>query len=289
MLTFPSHPGLRVLALALVQTLFSLALHGQCSDAGACAAGRVEPSRGNQIALSLQGGATGPPDFLSIRGFRLDALVRLGPSTALVLTLPFQRIEGPRGRVSGLGDSVLILDQALVKEPSWGLSAQVGSRLSTGKADADPTLPQAYQTGLGPSDLMLGLRGSLEAWQGGLVYQKAGGRSANPITRLRRGDDAVAWLSRSFEWQETRITVKGLGIKRLSLSSVRDIGASSERFVDVPDSDRLQLNLDLEVMHPLTKALRILGRADLPILKRSTNVDGLKRSRSLSLGLVWSF
>ena len=167
-----------------------------------------------------------------------------------------------------------------IRSPGSAPYLSARSRLSTGKADSDPALPQAYQTGLGPSDLIFGLRGSRGAWQGGLVYQKTGGRSANPITRLRRGDDAVAWLSRSFEWQDTRITLKGLGIKRLSLTSVRDAGASPERFLDVPDSDRLQLNLDLEVIHPLTKALSINGRADFPLLKRSTNVDGLKRSRS---------
>ena len=208
---------------------------------------------------------------------------------SLLIAVPFQSTDGPAGRVSGLGDTVLILDQSLLRKPEWEISAQAGARLSTGKADADPNLPQAYQTGLGPSDLLLGLKGTHGAWRGGFVYQKAGGRSANPITRLLRGDDAVAWLSRSFAWQDTRITVKGLGIKRLSLTSIRDAGASSERFVDVVDSDRLQLNLELEAIHPLTRALSITGRVDLPILKRTTNVDGLKRSRSLSLGLAWSF
>lgn len=275
--------------MVLAPAVFALSLRGQCSDAGACAAGRVTPSSVNQISVSLQDGATGRPDDLTIRGLRADAHLRLGPSTSLFIAVPFQSADGPGGRVSGLGDMVLILDQSLVRKQAWEISAQVGARLSTGKADADPNLPQAYQTGLGPSDLLLGLKGIHGAWQGGLVYQKAGGRSANPITRLQRGDDAVAWLSRSFAWQDTRLTVKGLGIKRLSLTSVRDTGASSERFVEVPDSDRLQLNLELEATHPLTRTLSVTGRADFPILKRTTNVDGLKRSRSLSLGLAWSF
>lgn len=81
----------------------------------------------------------------------------------------------------------------------------------------------------------------------------------------------------------------GLGIERLSLTSIRDAGASTEKFVDVPDSDRLQLNLELEATNPLTRDLSITGRVDLPRLKRTTNVDGLKRSRSLSLGIAWSF
>ncbi len=269
--------------------MFALNLHGQCSDAGACAAGRVAHSKVNQITLSVQDGATGRPDDLGIRGLGMDTLLRLGPSTSLLIAVAFQSTDGPGGRVSGLGDTVLILDQSLARKPAWEISALVGFRLGTGKADADPALPQAYQTGLGPSDLLLGLKGTHGAWQGGLVYQKAGGRSANPITRLRRGDDAVAWLSRSFAWQDTRIIVKGLGIKRLSLTSIREAGASPERFVDVPDSDRLQLNLEIEAIHPLTRALSLTGRVDLPMLKRTTNVDGLKRSRSLSLGVAWSF
>lgn len=289
MRSFSFHPGPRVLATALAHALFALSLHGQCSDAGACAAGRATPSKVNQITLSLQDGATGRPDDLTIRGLRVDAFLRLGSSTSLLIAVPFQSTDGPAGRVSGLGDTLLILDQSLVRRSAWEISGQVGARLNTGKASADPTLPQAYQTGLGPSDLLLGLKGIRGEWQGGLVYQKAGGRSANPITRLLRGDDAEAWLSRSFLWRDTRFTVKGLGIKRLSLTSIRDAGASSERFVDVPDSDRLQLNLELEATHPLTRALSIAGRVDLPMLKRTTNVDGLKRSRSLSLGLAWSF
>lgn len=271
----------------LAPLLLARGLQAQCSDAGACAAGRAGPGPGSHLSLSYQAGASGSSDALEFRGWRLDATVRLGPATRLSLTLPYVKVEGPLGRVEGFGDAVLLAEQVLLRGGTWALSVQAGSRVATGRADAEPALPQPYQTGLGPSDWIAGLRAHAGAWDAGLVYQKAGGRSANPLTRLKRGDDVLAWASRNLAWAGTRFTFKGLAIQRLAKSSV--LAAGREGFVDVPDSDRLQVNLGLEVSRPLTRHLAWTGRAEFPLLSRPSNVDGLKRAWSASAGVAWTF
>jgi hypothetical protein len=280
-----SRPRLRLLAfLFLVRVL-----HAQCSDAGACAAGRATPGPGSHLALSYQAGASGSSNALDFRGWRLDANWRIGAATRLSLAVPYVRVEGPLGRVEGLGDAVLLVEQVLLQDEAWSLSAQVGSRLATGRDDADPALPQAYQTGLGPSDWIAGLRAHAGAWAAGLVYQKAGGRNANPLTRLKRGDDVLAWASRGLAWGRTRLTFKGLAIQRLAKSSVRAADGGPEAFRDVPESHRLQVNLGLEASRPWTRSLAWTGRAEFPLLGRPTNVDGLKRAWSVSAGVAWTF
>lgn len=279
--------SLRLRLLALL--LLARGLQAQCSDAGACAAGRAPVGPGSHLAFSYQAGSSGASDGLDFRGFRLDASLSLGARARLSLALPFVKVEGPLGRVEGLGDAVLLVEQVLFRNETWSLSAQVGSRLATGRDDADPTLSQAYQTGLGPADWITGLRARVGDWDAGLVYQKAGGRSANPRTRLKRGDDALAWAARGFAWGGTRLTFKGLAIQRLAKSSVRDAEGGPEAFLDVPDSDRLQVNLGLEVSRPWTRRLAWTGRVEFPLLSRPSNVDGLKRAWSVSAGVAWTF
>lgn len=263
-------------------------LGAQCSDAGACLAGRPAAS-GHRMALLVQGGTSGAPDELDFRALRLDGVLQLRHGTRLSLSLPFVRIEGPRGRVAGLGDALLLAEQSLREAGSWRFAAQVGARLDTGDDAGDPALPQAYQTGLGPADFIAGLKAGHGPWNGGLVWQKAGGRSRNPLTRLSRGDDLLAWFSRDHSWRRTDFTFKLLALQRLGRSSVLDAGVGPERFVDEPESDRLQVNLGLEVFRPWRGGLGWTGRVEVPLLKRPSNVDGLKRQWSAALGLAWAF
>lgn len=269
--------------------LFPPPLHAQCSDAGACAAGRFQEEASDRITLTTLGGASGSPDDVRYSLLKLEGQFQAGRSTRLLITVPFTRAAGPLGSTAGLGDVIGILDQSLARGEGWSLAGQIGGRFATGDDARDPALPQAYQTGLGPADLILGLRGSWSAWQAGVAYQKAGGRNRNPLNRLKRGDDALAWVSREVAWGGTALTFKTLVIQRLGLSSVRDLSSSAEAFVDVPRSDRLQVNLEAALAQPIGSGLDLQIVAVAPLLSRPTNVDGLKRAWTASVGVSWSF
>lgn len=268
------------LPLVLVQPL-----QGQCSDAGICRLNNAVQSSGWGLGLSLQSGASGQPDALQFRSVLLEAQAPLWSGGSLGVTVPFHRITGPLGQVSGLGDIVLVLDQQFLGGPTWAFSGQLGARLATGKADGEAQLPQAYQTGLGPSDLLAGLRLSLDAWAFGLGYQKAGGRSEHPTTRLQRGDDALGWIQWRLPQGAVTSTLKALAIQRLQASSILEGGT----FKEVPDSKRLQVNLSAQVAWRFRPGTDLVGEVAVPLLKRTQNIDGLKRANTVALGLRWQF
>jgi hypothetical protein len=263
-------------------------LQAQCSDAGACAVGRFSTAS-NRLALTEVEAGSGSPDQLRFHTQRLDGQFQLGTSTRLSIAVPLVQVNGPLGSAQGLGDVVALVDQTFASGDTGTWAVQFGGRLATGKADQYPALPQAYQTGLGPSDLIVGVRGAWGTWQSGFAFQKAGSRNENPLTRLKRGNDALLWVGHQLTLGETELSFKTLAIKRLSLSSVRDPRSISLQFIDVPDSDRLQVNFEAGVSHPITQGLSLQMGAAIPFLKRPSNVDGLKRSWTASLGVAWAF
>ncbi len=263
-------------------------MFAQCSDAGACATGRLSPGPSHRLALSSVEASSGGPDDLRFHTLRFEGQFHLTTSTQVLLTVPFVHIQGPLGSTQGLGDLIALIDYTFFSDATGAWAVQVGSRLATGQADRSAVLPQAYQAGLGPSDLILGVRGVWGNWQSGAAYQRAGGRSDNPITRLKRGDDVLLWASRGLSIGATELTLKALAVKRLTLSTVRDVNSAQEQFVEVPKSDRLQLNLEAGLMHPLGRSLSLQAGAAIPFLKRSDNTDGLKRAWTITLGLAWA-
>lgn len=265
--------------------LLVLPLRGQCADAGICRLNHAPEQAGWGLGISLQSGASGQPDALQFKSVLLEAQAPLWSGGSLAVTVPFHRISGPLGRVSGLGDTVFVLDQRLLEGPSWMFSGQLGARLATGRSDGEAQLPQAYQAGLGPSDLLAGLRFSRNDWAFGLGYQKAGGRSEHPTTRLQRGDDALGWIQWRLSKGAVTTTLKGLAIQRLQVSSMLDGGT----YKDVPDSKRLQVNVSAQVAWRFKSGTELFGDVALPLRKRTQNIDGLKRANTFALGLRWQF
>lgn len=263
-------------------------LHGQCSDAGACASSRVQGPEAHRISLTLQEGASGSPDRLRFRALRVEGRFRISDALRVQVTLPFVKVDGPLGGTRGLGDTVAVLDWTFAAGTRGSWSAQAGTRLSTGRADGDPALPQKYQTGLGGTDAILGLRWSGASWMTGAAFQKAGTRNSNSLTRLQRGDDLLLWLGREHTWNRTRLSLKALALQRLSKSSVRNPQPGAP-YVDIPRSDRLQINLEATLTTPLALGWDLQLAAALPTQSRPTNDDGLKRAWTASVGVGWSF
>lgn len=275
--------------LLAICLLSSGGLWGQCSDAGLCTLEKAAAGTGHWLGVAIQSASSGKEELLEYRTLRIEGQLGLAASTKLLFQLPVTRIEGPRGTVTGMGDMILALDQKLLSREGWFLAAQVGARVPTGKDNGSPQLPQAYQTGLGGTDILGGVRVDASRWAAGLAYQHAGTRSSNQQTRLQRGNDLLFWGEFRPSHDALQFAFKALAIQRLGRSSVREPGTSAERFVEVPDSDRLQVNLVASVRRKLGESLSLEASAALPLLKRPTNEDGLKRRYTAGLGVIWSF
>jgi hypothetical protein len=121
----------------------------------------------------------------------------------------------------------------------------------------------------------------------GAGYQVAGGRNNNTITRLERGDDFLLRGGYKFFVDDFTFEPQILLIKRLSESSVLDSGSSSseDEFIDVEDSDQLQINFLLNSRYALSDQSTIFAEFAFPFLKREVNVDGLTRAFTVALGI----
>lgn len=139
----------------------------------------------------------------------------------------------------------------------------------------------AYQSGLGSTDVMVGVSGSFSGISAGGVFQAAGGRNANAAVRLQRGDQLVFWGTYDFGWEKTRLTPGVTVINQIRESSV-GLQAGT---ITVAGSDQLQVNLGLGVRHELSSSFGLEFFGALPLRPREVNIDGLKRVITLSAGL----
>ncbi|MEX1139421.1 MAG: hypothetical protein WEF53_08795 [Bacteroidota bacterium] len=275
-----SHAAFAFLVFLLPQPSFT-----QCSDAGVCSIGhRSTGDLSHSISISYSYGQSGKPDDLSFHSAEVAGDIGIAEDSRLSFSLPFNSQSGPLGSVSGIGDLVVLWSQALLAESDFSVSLQGGLKLATGSVTAGG-LPQAYQSGLGTTDLIVGIRGQTDAWGFALAYQLAGGRSKNPVTRLQRGDDLLFRAGYTTQIEQLGLTLEALFIKRLQESTVRtSLPGQPETFGNLPNSNQTQINLVARASHPITETLQLHAFVAMPTLKRDVNVDGLKRALVFSAG-----
>jgi len=265
--------------------LVGLPLFSQCSDAGVCVLGHGLSPAQNQLRLTGQWGRSGSPDDLNFQALKLDGRFPLGDRATLIAVVPIGRVSGPLGSTTGLGDAILALEATLHQGSLGRVIAQAGARLATGEDDAEG-LPQRYQSGLGSTDPIVGVRLEADSWEAGLGYQRASSRSRNRLQPLKRGDDLLVHVGFRSRLGSYPVSLQALAIQRLGKSDIRLPDGSLQV---LPDTDRLQVNLVGGLSIPLSRAWAIEGRVALPLLKRPDNTDGLKRALSLEWGVSYPF
>jgi len=280
----------RPIILAVAITLLVTGqLRAQCSDGGVCTLTSSSSQTAHALTLGYGYGASPSEDDLRFHSVRLASEIRLFEDSRVDIVLPFNAQSGPLGTVSGIGDLIMVWTQSISLAQDASLEAQVGGRFRTADVNAGG-LPQAYQSGLGTNDLLLGVGYSTGSLSAGFGYQLSRGRSANAVTRLKRGDDVMVRASYSASLGDLGLTGEVLGIKRLDLSSIRDSSAgATESFVMIPESDQLQINILAGVHYPISETLALSLSSAIPLLKREINVDGLSRSFTISIGLRAEF
>jgi hypothetical protein len=274
-----------VAAFIVLSLLLAEPLSAQCSDAGVCVIGSGGEQSSNILGARYVFGSSGKPDELTVHSVEVEGSVSLSSSATISIHVPWVHISGPGGAVNGVGDITALWSQRVLDSPAGKLFTQLGGRIATGKSNAGH-LPQAYQPGLGTNDLLLGILYETDPWSFAIGYQLSRGRSDNAVTRLKRGDDLLARIGFQTRIDTLALRLEILGIKRLQRSSVLDTRApENETFMEVPESDQFQINLLATLMLPVSERVGLRASVAVPVLERKVNIDGLKRSITISAGV----
>ncbi|MGH2574839.1 MAG: hypothetical protein ACRDFC_03960 [Ignavibacteria bacterium] len=265
----------------------------QCSDAGVCVIGQKSADRtkksNSSISIGYLFGYSGKEDDITFNTIKLNGDILVFEKSRLNINIPYTFISGPLGSVNGIGDPIVIWTQFLPLERKSALSFYIGFKFRTGSVNLGDSLPQAYQPGLGTNDLLLGAGYKRENFFVAAAYQKPFGRSENKITRLKRGDDVFVRMGYNQPFKKLSVKGEILVIKRIQESTIQNPFGISESFVDVDNSNPLQINLLAELTYSISKNIDIHTSAALPLLKRDNNIDGLKRTISVGAGLSYLF
>jgi hypothetical protein len=263
----------------------------QCSDAGVCQLGFEHEESTNKnfdAGLSYSFGSSDKDDDVKFHSVKINFSYQPFRNTKLTVILPYNMQSGPLGDVSGIGDLILSFTQNIFSDRIQSASFTFGGKIATGD-DSQKNLPQIYQSGLGTNDLLIGLNYTNRNVMLGLGYQVAGSRNNNSVTRLERGDDFIARGSYIFEFEDFNISPQLLLIKRIGKSSVLDLTVAEEKFIELEDSDQLQINFLVSTDYSLNKDMKLIAEIAFPFLKREVNVDGLTRAFSAGVGISYLF
>lgn len=266
----------------------------QCSDAGICSLGGHSMETEQKfidLNLGYAYGYSGKDDEINYHSLNLGGTYHFSDQTRFNFILPYQMISGPIGETNGIGDLIVGLSQSFnINETVLSVSA--GVKLPTGD-DNQKNLPQAYQPGLGSTDILFGVDYSFSNFTLGAGYQIAGARNDN-FLKLKRGDDLLFRAIYNYVTGDFTLNTQLLFIQRLDKSSIiyfppDAVAATSNEYREIEKSAQSQLNLLLNISYQVNENYSIFGEAAVPFLEREVNVDGLTRAFSVSTGIRFSF
>ncbi|MBZ0180402.1 MAG: hypothetical protein K8F36_14045 [Melioribacteraceae bacterium] len=264
----------------------------QCSDAGICSLGghSIEQKTNTfDLSIGYSYGYSGKEDDIAYSSVKLNGLIYFTADTKFNVITPYNFQSGPLGNVNGIGDLIISLSQSYTIYESR-LTFSAGLKFATGDENKEPSLPLAYQNGLGTNDLLLGIDYSFSNFTFGIGYQLAGKRNENSQTYLKRGDDLLIRGEYTFIIEKFNINPQLLFIKRISKSNVLYNGTLPEsHFFDVDGSDHSQLNLLISTFYEINNMHSLFLEAAVPLLERDINIDGLKRTFTISTRLSFGF
>lgn len=269
--------------------------YSQCSDAGVCVLGR-ESKTGlkeqlSTISLGYKFGTSGKdadingdPNDLTFNSAVLDADFSVSPVSRLNINIPFVFIRGPLGSNSGIGDMIVLYNHIFIIKKKYDLTISVGGKAMVGNVNTEDSLPQKYMTGLGTNELIAGASFSHLSYSVSAAYQKPFGRSANYVTRLKRGDDFFFRAGYRQLFGKVNINAELLTIIRIQESSIlASVDSLGEHYTDVEGSNEPQVNFLLSVGYNVSEKIILTIDAAIPFLKRDYNIDGLKRTFTAGL------
>lgn len=287
-----------IVLLSVFALFFSLKINGysQCSDAGVCSIGshkhteEEETHTNSSISLGDRIGYSGKDDGVTYNSIVASGNFALSENITASFNLPFNMQSGPAGDFSGIGDLIIGFNYNKSLNKNSSLDFQLGGKFATGDANLGDTLPLIYQSGMGTNDLLLGVTYNSNMFSVTLAGQIPLNKSTNEFSKLERSPDILLRMGYNLPASED-IFLSGevLAIKRIGKSSVLVRGSNPEQFVDIDDSDFLQINLQAGVNYLVSKNFSLNLSGAVPLLKRDTNLDGTKRAYTVSLGASYLF
>ena len=280
-----------ILTAILIAVNFNLSeSFAQCSDAGICQLGGHSMEEDDEVLFSISGfykfGYSGKEDDVQFNSLQLNVNYNVFSNNSIQLLVPYNFQSGPAGSVNGIGDLILSLNQNLLTDGESSFDGSIGIKIATGDDNKD-NLPQVYQSGLGTNDVLFALNYTFDKLSLGAGYQLSGGRNNN-ITRLEKGDDLLLRASYTLSFEQFSITPQFLYIQPLAKSSILDTTSVQEAFVEVDKSDQPQLNFLTVLRYKIADNISLVADFAIPFLSQETNVDGLKRVFSASVGISFS-
>ena len=283
----------------LLNVLILTESFSQCSDAGVCTIGRHQVNesviKSSHIYFGFYYGTSGKdPDIngntndISYGSVKLEADLDLKNGFRVNGSIPYSFISGPLGENNGIGDLEVVFSKMFRIKKKHLLTFFLGGKFATGKVNSSDSLPQRYMPGLGTNDLIVGAVYTGVNYFFGVGYQKPFGRSANYITRLKRGDDVFFRAGFFEEFSKVSIKAEVLTILRLQPSNVL-ASYNPETFTKINYSSEPQVNLLGTVGYKASDEISITVQAALPFLKRDYNFDGLKRKFSVGAMVSYNF
>ncbi len=326
----------RVLVLLSIIGLVRAQMLAQgCSDAGVCTAGAI-----GQLHLWQDSTA----DVVDYRHFarlgysyaigeqsttimqtNAEISIGIGPRLSVQAKVPYIWAIGNLGENSGIGDLIGTISYAIVKERERNLTAVLGVRLPMGSSEAMNTvittsggigrpLPMPYQTGLGTTDLLMGINARKGGWVAAVAYQHVlhqgnkntfsheawSGNTDAPgyfeSYHLERANDLVGRIQYAYGCGRLSLQPGLLGIYHLGMDSrlvlpqpsVWSNDTTPFRWV-VGGSQGLTLNLTADLRYKLSEQWAIEAMFATPVVTREVRPDGLTRSLVTGFGLRYRF
>jgi hypothetical protein len=291
-------PGVNI--SILIFTVFYINSFSQCSDAGVCILGKsidgAVKSKNSFISVAYSFGKSGTvqsgtygDDNINYHSVKFEGEVEAMKTSKVGFSIPYSLQSGPLGSANGIGDLIVYWKYLVPLKNKGNLGVMFGGKFATGNTNTDDSLPQSYMSGLGSNDLLLGASYTYENFNAAVVYQKPFGRSSNYITRLKRGDDLLIRAGYNQTFNKLSVRAEVLTILRLQESGIQNPLSTTDDFINVDGSNEVQVNLLGQATYSLSQSISVRGMVAIPLLVRDYNLDGLRRSYTVSASVFYLF
>ena len=281
-----------------------LIMRGQgCGDAGVCSINAIKPGE-ETVSTSKNSFRTGLIlghaqynvfIFASYAEYSRGISQRLNGSLKITSSVHHGRLT----TTYGLSDLFASMTYEVVSK----LKLTGGIKHPFDKADKKKNnlpLPMSYQTGLGTTDILLGMTYSLAPFSAGLAFQQpiiqnnnqfvlsdypAGEIDTNYLTTkgYHRQADILLRISYIHTFQTARGRLTGGILPIFHLGNDTYLNAAGKR-VEIPHSNGLTFNLNLFYSYPVKDGQSIELSLGAPVISRKARPDGLS---SISIGVQY--
>ena len=220
--------------------------------------------------------------------------------------LPYVTASGNLATVSALSDITLSMSYTAINKNKTNLTFVGGIKLPTNNADISKNnkpLPMVYQSSLGSTDALFGLKYRYQKWDLTLGYQHSFNANKNSYLHdsisidnavynsyfesknLKRSDDGIVRANRNFLIKKVSASAGLLFIYHLANDSYTDVLGNR---VTSKGSQGLTLNLNFSSIVPISKKMDLIFIFANPIKTRDARPDGLTREFIVMAGLKYN-